>query len=482
MHNKNALFQFFLLVAFFVLTVWMIGCDIESHGSQKLAQSEIPAQEKQESHDGHDDCPHAAEKDDHGDQDAEHEGREEHREDSHAGHGHGEGSDLDKSIEELFAADCEHQLKTHQCDECRYEVGVVKVSSELIDRGLISVTNVSRRDFDSEIGLTGEIQFDKQKIAHVGPSVAGIVRNVKVDIGDKVKAGQILAILESVEFAEAQAAYLEALAQQNLAKTSYDRQKALREQKINSEKDYLEAQQQLESAKIRTSSAKQKLLRMGISSGAVSFLAQKGHSAATGWLPVSAPFDGEVLEIHAVRGERIEPGAETILFGDISSLWVWIDLYESQLADVKTAMTDEGLPVTISVRAWPDEQFSGRVNYIGNMMNQATRTINARVILDNPQGKLKPGMFANVALGMNSSNGRIAAPATSVVSDEDREFVFVRHEGDFFVRRPVTKGQQVDGYVEILDGVEEGQTVVVAGTFLLKSDVLRSKMGAGCAH
>ncbi len=83
---------------------------------------------------------------------------------------------------------------------------------------------------------------------------------------------------------------------------------------------------------------------------------------------------------------------------------------------------------------------------------------------------------------MNSSDGRFAAPAKSVVSDEDREFVFVRHEGDFFVRRPVTKGQQVDGYVEILDGVEEGQTVVVAGTFLLKSDVLRSKMGAGCAH
>ncbi len=212
----------------------------------------------------------------------------------------------------------------------------------------------------------------------------------------KSKPGQTLAILESVELAEAQAAYLGALAQQNLAKKSYDRQKALREQNINSEKDYLEAQQQFETAKIRSNSAKQKLLRMGISSGAVSSLAQKGHSSATGWLPISAPFDGEVLEIHAVRGERIEPGAETILFGDISSLWVWIDLYESQLADVTTAMSDEGLPVTISVRAWPDEQFSGRVDYIGKMMNEATRTINARVVLDNPQGKLKPGMFAKV--------------------------------------------------------------------------------------
>ncbi len=173
MLNKNALLQMFLLVAFFAITVWMIGCDNESHGSKELAHSENPAQDEQESQDSHDNCAHAAEKDDHDDHDTEIEGRDEHGEDSHAGHGHGEGSDLDKPIEELFAADCEHKLKTHKCDECRYEVGVVKVPSELIDRGLISVTNVSRRDFDSEIGLTGEIQFDKQKIARLGPSVAG---------------------------------------------------------------------------------------------------------------------------------------------------------------------------------------------------------------------------------------------------------------------------------------------------------------------
>jgi membrane fusion protein, heavy metal efflux system len=505
MRNRNTFLQIFLLVAFPALTVWMTACDTESHGSQKLAQSENSAQEDSESHDGHENCPSAAKKDDHEDQEAKHDNhdhsahatekddhedkdtkpevRDEYGEDSHAGHGHGEeGSDLDKSIEELFAADCEHKLKTHQCDECRYEVGVVKVAPELIDRGLISVAKVSRRNFDSEIGLTGEIRFDKQKIALLGPSVAGVVRNVKVDIGDKAKAGQTLVILESVELAEAQAIFLEALAEQNLARKSHDRQKALHEQKINSEKDYLEAEQQFESAKIRTSSAKQKLLRMGLSSGTVLALAQKGFSAATGRLPVSAPFDGEVLEVHAVRGERVEPGAETILFGDISTLWVWIDLYESQLAAVKASMTDEGLPVTVSVHAWPDEHFSGKMDYISNMMEEATRTIKVRVILDNPQGKLKPGMFAKVALGLNSSDGRIAAPTTSVVSDQGRDFVFVRHEGDFFARRPVTKGRQTDGYFELLDGVEEGQTIVMAGAFLLKSDVLRSKMGAGCAH
>jgi len=470
MPKAKTLTRILIAVASLALFLWLAGCSGDSHSSGKSAQVENSMPVEHSNNDGHDHSEHSTDKDDHDDHD------------DHAGHGHSEGSDLDKPIEELFAAECEHKTKTHQCDECRYEVGVVKVPENLIDSGLISVSEVSRRDFDSKIGLTGEIQFDKQKVVHLGPRVVGVVRLVKVDIGDKMKAGQTMVVLESIELAEAQAEYLEALAGRKLAKKSYDRQKTLREQKISSEKNYLEAEQAYESAKIDTNFAKQKLLRMGISNGAVSSLAKKGYSAATGWLPISAPFDGEVLEIHAVRGERVEPGEVAILFADISRLWVWIDLYESQLAAVKEAMTDEGLPVTISVRAWPDGRFSGRVDYIGNMMDEATRTIKTRVVLDNPQGKLKPGMFAKVSMGMNSTNGRIAAPKTAVVSDEGRDFVFVRHEGEYFVRRPITKGQEVDGFVELIEGVDEGQSIVVAGAFLLKSDVLRSKMGAGCAH
>ena len=434
----------------------------------------------------HDHVQHADEHPDHDDGDHDSHDHEEHAEAGHEGHGHEGhdhgGEDLEKSPEELFGASCEHGIKTYECEECRYEVGVVKVPHDLIDRGLIAVTEVTPRDFDSEVGLTGEIQFDNQKVAHIGPRVSGIVRQVKVDIGQQVKAGQTLAIVESVELAEAEAEYLEALAERRLMKKAFDRKKSLHDQKIVSERDYLEAQQQHESALIRESSAKQKLLRMGLYNGSVAHLAKVGHLAANGYLPVTAPFAGKVMEMHAVRGEHVEPGGEMILLGDPSTLWVWVDLYESQLAQVRQNMGENGLPVSLTVRAWPGESFNGWLDFIGGTMNEQTRTVKARVTLDNPQGKLKPGMFADVRLGLNSAGGRLSAPETAVVSDEGHDFVFVRQMDDYFLRRPVTKGREADGFVELLDGVQQGQTVVVAGTFLLKSDVLRSKMGAGCAH
>ncbi len=458
------------------------GCD---HDADKLDEH-AGCDHDAVKHDEHAGCNHDAEKHDenagHDHETEKHDDKDDHSGHGHEGHGHASGEDLDKTVEELFAANCEHKIKTHECDECRYEVGVVKVPKDLIDRGLISVTNVSKRNFDSELGLTGEIQFDNQKIAHIGPRVPGVIRQVKVDIGDKLKAGRTLVVLESVELAEAQAAYLEELARQSLEEKTYKRQKTLRDKQFSSEMDYLEAQEQFETAKIRTNSAKQKLLRMGLSAGSVSYLAKTGLSAASGRLPVAAPFAGEVLELHAVQGERIEPGDEMVLLGDTSTLWVWIDIYELQLGTIKAAMTETGLPVSVSVRAWPDMQFSGRVDYIGNVMDVNTRTVKARVVLDNAHGKLRPGMFAKVAIGLETASGRLAAPRTSVISDEGRDFVFIRQEGDYFVRRPVKMGRQVKGYIELLDGVTEGQTIVATGAFLLKSDVLRSKMGEGCAH
>jgi membrane fusion protein, heavy metal efflux system len=506
MRNSNRQTLALLIAAlFFLATVAVVGCGPEhqahadhdaTHGTpdphddhaaesadeQEDHDNEPAHSDEVDEHAGHDHATESAdEQEDHDNEPAHSDEVDEHAGHDHGAEGHG-GEDLDQPVDELFAAECEHGIKTYACDECRYEVGVVKVPADLIDRGLISVANVAKHDLGSKLSLTGEIQFNERKIAHLGPRVPGVVRGVNVDIGRRVKAGQTLLVLESIDLAEAQAAYLEALAELRLTEKSHDRQKELHKQKITSEKDFLQAQQELASGGIRTNSAKQKLLRLGLSEGTVAHLAKSGLSAATGRLPIVAPFNGEVLELHAVRGERVEPGDEMVLFGDTTSLWVWIDVYESQLATIKATMTGDGLPVTVSVRAWPEDHFAGRVDFVGNVMDRHTRTVKARVVLENAHGKLSPGMFANVALDLNAEQGRPAAPATAIVSDEGRDFVFVRHHDDFFVRRAVTTGRQMAGFVELLDGVELGQTIVANGTFLLKSDVLRSKMGAGCAH
>ena len=417
----------------------------------------------------------------------EEENHAEHEEEGHAGHGHeghghGESADLDKTVEELFAASCEHNIKTHTCEECRYEVGVVKVPPDIIKQGLVKLEKVQLRDFNSEVELTGEVSFDERKIAHLSPRVSGVVSRVAVDLGDTVKAGQMLVELESVDLAEGQAEYLEALAEKRLAQTALKRQQSLRDQNITSEREFLEVQRAFESAGIRANSSRQKLLRLGISEAGIGTLRRNGQSAATGKVSVNASFAGDVLKLHAVRGERIEPGAEMVFIGDTTSLWVWVDLYESQLAEVKTAMNRGNLPVSIGVRAYPGERFSGKVDFVDRVMDEHTRTVKARVTLENPEDKLKPGMFAHVRLGLDASGGRPSVPETAVLSDEGMDFVFVHHDGDYFIRRRVSKGGSAGGYLEILDGLEANQLVAVAGVFLLKSDVLRSKMGEGCAH
>jgi cobalt-zinc-cadmium efflux system membrane fusion protein len=114
-------------------------------------------------------------------------------------------------------------------------------------------------------------------------------------------------------------------------------------------------------------------------------------------------------------------------------------------------------------------------------VSEQTRTARARIVVPNPRGALRPGMFVTVRIAAPGGGTAIAVPKVAVIADEGRPFVFVHHEGDYWVRRPVTLGRRVDDKVEIVAGLVPGQRIIADGSFLLKSDVLRSKMGAGCA-
>ncbi|MFO7653375.1 MAG: efflux RND transporter periplasmic adaptor subunit [Candidatus Krumholzibacteriia bacterium] len=410
--------------------------------------------------------------------------------DDHAGHAHAAGSDLDRDVAELFADRCEHAVATHACDECRYEVGVVMVPRELREDGLVRTAAVATQSFGADLELTGTIQFDDRRIAHLGAQVSGLISRVLVDLGRAVTAGEVLLEVDSPELASAQSAWLEAVAVERLARRTHDRQHELRQAGITSEREYLEAQQGLEAARLRSQSERQKLVRLGLTDDELAALAQAGSAGADGRYLLRAPFAGEILEMHAVRGEWVETGGELILLGDLGTLWVWVDLYESDLAAVSSAQAAQdrgpdgggGLAAAITVPAYAGQTFPGRVDFVGRTMQQGTRTVRARVTVANPDGLLKPGMFARVRLDLGSGAPALAVPREAVLEDEGRAFVFVHHDGDYFVRRPVVTGRSAGGWVPVLEGLSAGQSVVAQGSFLLKSDVLRAKMGEGCAH
>jgi cobalt-zinc-cadmium efflux system membrane fusion protein len=401
----------------------------------------------------------------------------------HGDHGDEEGLvDLDRPVEELLAASCEHRVKTYECDECRYEVGVAKAPASLFDGGLLELTKVERRRVEVPLRLTGEVQFDERLVAHVSSQVEGIVRAIHVTLGDRVEAGQALVEVESTDVGAARVTHYEAQGRLKLARATSDRLETLRAEGIASERELLDARRALEAAEIEAEGARATLGYLGIS-------AREGPAGgpskgiARGRVALRSPLSGTVLQMHAVSGELAEVGESILTVGDNTTLWVWADLHERDMAEVLGAQASKRLAAVVSVEAFGDEEFPGTVDFVSPAMDESSRTAKLRIVVPNPGGRLLAGMFAKVKVFTPAplQETALAVPRDAVLEDAGRAFVFVRHHDDYFVRRPVEVGRAFAGWVEITEGLSEGATVVGRGAFLLKSDVLRSKMGAGCA-
>lgn len=383
---------------------------------------------------------------------------------------HGEDtSDLDRSTDELFASICNHNKKTFECDACRFEVGVVHVPANLIAGGLVTTVKALRQNVAIPIALTGEVHFDERRIGHVSSQVEGIIKQVYVALGDQVKKGQPLMEIESVVIGESQAANLEAQGMQKLARRNFERVSELYRENISSEKEFLQAKQELEAAEIRADGARAKLYRLGTGRG------------AGGRLVLRAPMDGAILVMHAVSGEVARTDESLLTVGDHTGVWVWADLYERDIAAVKNAQAAQKLAATITVKAYPGKEFPGIVNLVSPAMDESSRTVKVRVEVNNTDGRLLAGMFATVKLFIPGTDETLAIPKQALLEDAGRSFVFVHHQGDYYIRRPVVPGRAWGSFIEINKGLVPLQIVVAEGAFLMKSDVLRSKMGAGCA-
>lgn len=404
-----------------------------------------------------------------------------------AGHGHehehegAKTSDLDRPVDELFAESCEHARKTHACDECRYQVGVVRVPESLLRDGLVQTSTAERRPLETPVPLTGEVRFAERKVTHLSPRAEGVIRKVFVALGEKVTPGQPLLEMESAGLGEAESGYLESEASLRLAEKALARQAALREEGISSEKEFLAARQEAESAGIRARAAGERLRRLGLPQAEIDGLAKAGPAGAQGRLVLRSPAAGTVLDMHAVPGEAARPDQNVFTIGDLSQMWVMADVYEGQVKQVLAHEHHGDMRASVTAKAFPGEVFPATVDFVAPSMDEKTRTLKVRIGVPNPKGKLRAGMFVNVELFLPSGPDALVVPRAALLSDEGRSFVFVRHHGEYWVRRPVETGRSSGDAVEIVKGLAGGETLATEGCFLLKSDVLRSKMGAGCA-
>jgi membrane fusion protein, heavy metal efflux system len=194
-----------------------------------------------------------------------------------------------------------------------------------------------------------------------------------------------------------------------------------------------------------------------------------------------APADGTVLTLHAVPGGVAKTDQALATIGDNAVVWAWADIYERDIARISRKQVQKKLQAAVAVKAYPSKEFPGTVDFISPAMEEASRTVKVRVEVQNPDGRLLAGMFATLKVFLPGDDELLVVPKAAVLEDEGRSFVFVHHHWAYYVRRPVSPGRTWANRMEVSNGLRGGETVVADGSFLLKSDVLRSKMGAGCA-
>ena len=194
------------------------------------------------------------------------------------------------------------------------------------------------------------------------------------------------------------------------------------------------------------------------------------------YLEVRAPFSGEIVERKAVRGALVETGKPLFVLADRSTMWAMLNIPESDLARVKV-----GQKVELRMESLPGRTFEAKLTWIAAEVDEKSRMARARAEVANPDGILRSNMFAQARILTRTAEGAILLPSSSIQRIQGNDFVFVQLEDDLFDARAVRLGSQIDGKVEILEGLKPDEIVAVNHTFPLKSAFLISRLGAGCA-
>jgi len=377
----------------------------------------------------------------------------EHHEEGHAegnedhGHGHGHGEAKGRAGE---AHNKEEEKK-------------IAFTDEQIQAAGMAIESAGPARIRSSLQLPGEIRFNEDRTAHVVPRVAGVVESVPANLGQEVKRGQVLAVLSSPMLSEQRSELQSAQRRLELARTTYQREKKLWEEKISAQQDYLQAQQAMQEAQIAVANANQKLLALGAAPA----------SLALGRYELRAPFDGMVVEKHISLGESVKEDASVFTISDLSTVWAEISVAANNLNLVRI-----GEPVTIRSSAF-EQAASGTVSYVGSLIGAQTRTATARVTLANPQRMWRPGLFVNVELLASEAEAPVTVSADAVQTVEDKPTVFLRVPGGFMPQQ-VQTGRSDGRRIEILSGLVPGTAHAASGSFVVKSQ--QGKSSASHTH
>ncbi len=352
----------------------------------------------------------------------------------------------------------------------------VRLTSAAIAEARIETWKVEPVALEHLLVVLGNVEHDANRHVVLSSSVRGRVASIPVDLGQAVKKGQPILWLESMELGKVREEYARAAAELRAAEKSYERARRLVAEKAISQGEFNQREADYLSRQAAVSAAAGALRQAGDSPSDIgSGQPESPPSGGIARVAVRAPFDGNLIDRKATPGSLVEALAPLATFADLRSLWVFFQVYEKDLALLR-----RGLPVKIVTEAYPEEIFTGKVDFVGAEVDEATRTVRVRATVRNPQGKLKPGMFVKgrieVPKPAREAPGVLAVPQSALQTLEGRTTVFIRTAPETFVRRFVETGHTFEGFTEVLSGIRQGDVVVTEGSFVLKSEFAKASL------
>lgn len=370
--------------------------------------------------------------------------------------------------------------KTGTAKVCREPLPTVRLASAMLAQKLgIQTAVVGEEVHAHKLIANAETAYDSNRYADISPRVAGFIREVKVDLGQVVRPGDVLAVIDSAEVSAAKTQYLSSRASVKLAQATAERTQSLTRSGAVAGKAELEVMTALNQAQASSMDAEQKLRNLGFNDVELArILASKDTKNL---LNVVAPIDGTVVARHAVKGEAVQATAQLFAVADTSRVWIWIDTYETDVAKVKP-----GQAVSFAVMGTDPEQgfaTTGQVTWIGSEVNEQTRTTRVRAELGNPNARLRAHQFGEATIQVGSEHKAVVVPKEAVQRKDSVDVVFIPEgEGVYRPQRVTTKATDRNDVLEVTWGLKPGQKVVSKGAFLLKTEIMKGAIGAGCCE
>jgi cobalt-zinc-cadmium efflux system membrane fusion protein len=334
----------------------------------------------------------------------------------------------------------------------------------------IETVKASYKPISKMHSAMGKVLAPRTKMAIVSYAFPARIAQIHVQVGEWAKKDQLLLTLQSEEVGQAKSEYFKATVDLELAKTNLEREKRLFDRGVGPQKNYISRQAEVRVAEASLEAAEKKLHVLGFSEEDVERIANTHEQNPI--IPLLAPISGKIVEHKSVLGAMIDQSSELMTIMDPTTLWIDAEIYERDIAKIRI-----GQNVEASVPAYPGESFTGKISYIGDQLNDESRTITVRAEVENRDYKLKPGMFADIKIDLNHASQALVLPREAILDDNNEQIVFVKLDGSY-TPQIVEVGIKENGFCEIRSGLRQGDEVVVRGNYQLKSKLYDELLGS----